>query len=45
MTAMMPATVKNQMLIDSCQEVVYERYAAPTEEVTVVRNRATQDTF
>ena len=33
MTAMMPATVKKQMLIDRYQELVYEHYAAPKEEV------------
>ena len=32
-TAKMPAAVKNQMLIDRYQELVYERYAAPKEEV------------
>ena len=31
-TARMPATVKNQTLIDRYQELVYERYAAPNEE-------------
>ena len=29
----MRATVKNQMLIDRYQELDYERYAAPKEEV------------
>ena len=29
----MPATVKNQVLIDRYQELIYERYAVPKEEV------------
>ena len=33
MTARMPATVKNQMLIDRYQELVYERCAIPKEKV------------
>ena len=32
-TARMPAAVKNQMLIDRYQELIYERYAAPKEKV------------